>query len=275
MVTGWSARVVDDSLGEKKATQFWLLHVGFKADTLAAMKKLTNRSLSAVCVMSILAALSAANFARAATDLPAGIAKGSLTYDGATAGLKFAAAFVDQKDERNPIVLLISDQKLPVEKWESEFDMMMDHSKWNGVVFFLDKEGKVFRSDVHVNSRQSSVSGIFELKIDNPSSKDLSGTAKTSADEKKQNSTPRFTLRSNRFSLREFAAENIKMPCSRMEPQGCERHRWVKPRGRNKRERVSQSFRSSDATPIARRQFPRLRLTVCYCLGSVFLVQAH
>src|SRR5437879_12558169 len=41
---------------------------------------------------------------RAATDLPAGSAKGSLTYDGATAELKFAAAFVDQKDERKPIV---------------------------------------------------------------------------------------------------------------------------------------------------------------------------
>jgi len=30
----------------------------------------------------------------------------------------------------------------------------------------------------------------------------------------------------------------------------CMRHRWVKPRGRNKRERVSQSFRSFDASPI-------------------------
>jgi hypothetical protein len=34
----------------------------------------------------------------------------------ATAELKFAAAFVDQQDERKPIVLVISDQKLPVEK---------------------------------------------------------------------------------------------------------------------------------------------------------------
>ena len=141
-------------------------------------------SLSVVCVISILAVFSATNCARAATDLPAGSATGSLTYDAATAELKFAVAFVDQKDERKPIVLLISDQKLPVEKWESEFDMMLDHSKWSGVVFFLDKEGKVFRSDVHLNGRQSSVSGIFELKIDNPSSKDLTGTAKTSADEK-------------------------------------------------------------------------------------------
>jgi hypothetical protein len=39
------------------------------------------------------------------------------TYDGATAELKFAAAFVDRTDERKPIVLVISDQKLPVEIW--------------------------------------------------------------------------------------------------------------------------------------------------------------
>jgi hypothetical protein len=29
----------------------------------------------------------------------------------------------------------------------------------------------------------------------------------------------------------------------RKEPQGCKRHRWVKPRGRKERERVSQSVR--------------------------------
>ena len=80
----------------------------------------------------------------AATDLPAGSAKGSLTYDSATAELKFAAAFVDQKDERKPIVLVISDQKLQVEKWESEFDVMLAHSKWSGVVFFLNEDGKFF-----------------------------------------------------------------------------------------------------------------------------------
>jgi hypothetical protein len=51
----------------------------------------------------------------AASDLPAGSAKGSLTYDGATAELKFAVGFVDQKDERKPVVFVISDQKLPVQ----------------------------------------------------------------------------------------------------------------------------------------------------------------
>ena len=59
--------------------------------------------------------------------------------------LKFAAASVDQKDERKPIILLITDQRLPTEKWKSEFDMMLDHSKWSGVVFFFDKEGQAFR----------------------------------------------------------------------------------------------------------------------------------
>jgi hypothetical protein len=44
---------------------------------------------------------------------------------------------------RQAIVLVISDQKLPVEKWESEFDVMLTHSKWSGVVFFLDKDGSL------------------------------------------------------------------------------------------------------------------------------------
>jgi hypothetical protein len=148
------------------------------------MKKISRRSFPAIYLMSMFAALSAINCARAATDLPAGSAKGSLTDDGATVELKFATAFVDQKDERKPTVLLISDQKPPVEKWKSEFDMMMDHSRWSGVVFFLDKEGKVFRSDLHMKGRQSSVSGIFELKLDNPSSTDLTGTAQTTATDK-------------------------------------------------------------------------------------------
>jgi hypothetical protein len=52
------------------------------------------------------------------------------------------------------------------------------------MMFCLDKDGNVFRSDVHMNGRQASVSGIFELKIDNPTSKGLTGTAKTSEGEK-------------------------------------------------------------------------------------------
>ena len=117
-------------------------------------------------------------------NLPANTAKGSLTFDGGTSELKFAAAFVDQKDERKPVVLVLSDEKLPADKWTSEFDMMRHSSKWSGVVFFLDNEGSVYRSDVHMKGRQSSVSGIFDVKLNDPKGKDLSGVAKTDSSSK-------------------------------------------------------------------------------------------
>src|SRR5438876_2977455 len=52
---------------------------------------------------------------------------------------------------------------------------------------------------------------------------------------------------------------NCQMRCSVYPPwrvngarlsRGCERHRWVKPRGRNERERLSQRFWSLDANPF-------------------------
>jgi hypothetical protein len=122
---------------------------------------------------------SASTAPRINVDLPVGAAKGSITYENATAELKFAGAFTDQKDDRKPVVLVVSDQKLPIEKWSSEFDMMRDNTKWSGLVFFLDKEGTAYRTDVHTKGRQASVSGIFDLKINDPASKDLAGMAKT------------------------------------------------------------------------------------------------
>lgn len=119
-------------------------------------------------------------------NVPAGTAQGSLMFDGASSDLKFAAAFVDQKDERKPVVLLLSDEKLPVEKWSSEFDMMRHQSKWSGVVFFLDNEGTAYRTDVHTKGRQASVSGIFDVKLNDPKGKDLAGVAKTDSGGKDQ-----------------------------------------------------------------------------------------
>jgi hypothetical protein len=133
------------------------------------------RCLTLVAVVA-LGAL-ASSVAHAASDLASGSAKGSLTFDGATATLIYAAAFVDQKDERKPVILLLSDQKLPVEKWTNEFDMMRAGVKFNGIVFFLDKEGKVFRTDVHMKDRQTGVAGIFDLKLDDPAGKELAGSA--------------------------------------------------------------------------------------------------
>jgi hypothetical protein len=140
--------------------------------TLARMNK--PISFSAIYVASILAAFAI----NAASDLPPGTAKGSLTYRGGTAELKFAAAFVDEKDSDKPTVLILSDTKLPTEKWKSEFDMMRDKTKWNGIVFFIVK-GQAIRSDIQMNSEKPSVSRIFTLKLNDPASKEVAGTAVT------------------------------------------------------------------------------------------------
>ncbi|MEN3370523.1 MAG: hypothetical protein V7609_2666 [Verrucomicrobiota bacterium] len=115
----------------------------------------------------------------AASDLPSGTAKGSLTFDGGTAALTHAAAFVDQKDTDKPVILILSDKKLASEKWTTGFDMMRDGARFNGIVFYVDKEGKVFRTDVHMKDRQTAVSGIFDVKLDNPASKEVTGSATT------------------------------------------------------------------------------------------------
>src|SRR4051812_6717025 len=119
-------------------------------------------------------------------DLPSGAAKGTITFDGVTSELKFAAAFVDQKDSRKPVVLLVTDKKLPTEKWTSEFDMMRDHTKWSGIAVFLDKDA-VYRTDVHTNGQQSSVSGMFDVNINDPAAADLTGIAKSDQANKDKN----------------------------------------------------------------------------------------
>jgi hypothetical protein len=112
----------------------------------------------------------------AASDLPTGTAKGSLTFDGATAALIYAAAFVDQKDEDKPVILILSDKKISTDKWTSQFDMMRDGPKFDGIVFHL-KEGKMVRTTVHMKDRKTAVSGIFDVKLDSPAGKEITGSA--------------------------------------------------------------------------------------------------
>ena len=115
-----------------------------------------------------------------AEDLPAGTAKGIFTAEDKTAvTLANAVAFVDVKEDDKPVLLILSDKKLPAEKWTTEFDLMRAHPKFSGVIFFLDKEGKVFRTDVYDQGQQASVSGYFDFTLDGAMGKDLKGTAKT------------------------------------------------------------------------------------------------
>ena len=123
-----------------------------------------------------------------AADLPGGTAKGTCAKDGAPpVALAYAGAFVDQKDERKPTLLILSDVKLPTATWTSEFDLMRAVGKlpFSGAIFFLDKDGEVFRTDFYWKGRQSSVSGYFKLKLDAKAGKELTGAVASNEGEAK------------------------------------------------------------------------------------------
>ncbi len=114
--------------------------------------------------------------------LKPGQAAGTFLVAGKTVRLAHATAFVDQKDERKPVLLLLTEEDVPAAKWTSEFDLMeyrSDHH-FGGVCFWLDKDREVFRTDYYEPGdwMSTSTSGIFELKLDGPPGKLLNGAAK-------------------------------------------------------------------------------------------------
>ncbi len=109
--------------------------------------------------------------------LPVGSAKGTFSpEDKPAVMLTNATAFIDRKDADKPTILILSDKKLPAEKWTSEFDLMMAHPAFTGLVLWLNAEGVVYRSDTYDQGKQASVSGLFELKLGGAMGKDLTGT---------------------------------------------------------------------------------------------------
>jgi len=122
----------------------------------------------------------------AGPDPASGVAKGTYAAPGekTPATLTNAAAFVDEKDDQKPIILICSDKKLPTEKWTSEFDLMESDSdlKFSGVVFWINpKDGSVIRSDTYWKGHPASVGGYFEIKLDPIKGKDLTGSAHTTS----------------------------------------------------------------------------------------------
>jgi len=116
-----------------------------------------------------------------AADLPAGTAKGTFTAEGKPAvTLAYAVAFVDVKDDDKPVILILSDKKLAAEKWTSEFDLMEAHPKFNGVAFWFDKDGNVFRTGIYEDGQHTSVSGFFNVKLEGAFGKNLAGAVVTS-----------------------------------------------------------------------------------------------
>jgi hypothetical protein len=108
---------------------------------------------------------------------------------------------------------------------------------------------------VSSDALESSAACIYEnprLSVDGQNRQDKLAAASPSRGgrERERNKTRRRISRYAQIDLVFASSQRVKchMPRSRMEPQGCERHRWVKPRGRNERARVSQDLRSLDAT---------------------------
>jgi hypothetical protein len=132
-----------------------------------------------ITMIIVLTSFATAVFA-ADAKLAAGAAAGTFTVGGKETKLAYAAAFVDQKDERKPVILIVSDRQLPASTWKTETDFMMATMKQTfiGVVFFIDKKGEVYRTDYYDGTDfPTSTNGIFDLKLDAASGKDLSGTA--------------------------------------------------------------------------------------------------
>lgn len=120
-------------------------------------------------------------WSRAEAELPENTAAGTfLPEGGVPTNLTHAAALVDEMDSERPVILILSDRKLAVENWHSEFAIMRARPEFTGVLFWIDKEGKIFRTDIYRAGNQSSVSGYFELKLIGPMGNDLAGTAKSS-----------------------------------------------------------------------------------------------
>ncbi len=137
-------------------------------------------------ILAILAILAAATLALAEPP-PVGTAKGTCAKNAEPAvALTNAAVFVDQKDDRKPTVLILSDVKLPTEKWTSEFDLMRANKPFSGAIFFINKENEVYRSDFYWKGRQSSVSGYFKLKLDPKNGNDITGTVASTSDDAKE-----------------------------------------------------------------------------------------
>jgi hypothetical protein len=96
-----------------------------------------------------------------------GNALGTLEIDGKTLTLTHAYAFVDQKDKRKPILILITDREVPANQWKSEFDMMryrMD-KPFLYVCFWVDKDRQEFRREHMVDKLPTATMGVFELKL--------------------------------------------------------------------------------------------------------------
>ena len=112
-----------------------------------------------------------------------GAASGTFAAGGKTAKLAYAAAFTDQRDDKKPVVLVLSDKEVPASTFRdgSDFSAWRREHKVMGIAFWLDAKSEPYRTDFYDGtSFPTSASGLFDLKVARAAGS-LTGTAKSNA----------------------------------------------------------------------------------------------
>ena len=109
-----------------------------------------------------------------------GKAMGAFDIDGKTITMTHAYAFVNQKDKRKPVLILITDQPVPANQWKSESDMTRYRlgKPFRYVCFWIDKDRQEFRREYFVEKFPASAMGIFDLKLLPSDPRTFTGTVK-------------------------------------------------------------------------------------------------
>jgi hypothetical protein len=165
---------------------------------LAAMqinsKSWRRSALSAMAVVALAATPGLAQTPPAKGAVPAlqsGQASGTFSVRGQDYKLAYAAAFVDDKDAKKPVVLLLTDAAVPADVLSGATTIAASQhavkKSFSGLVLWLDKDRSILRAEYYEkdDAFPTSTSGLFAATFDGPAGKTLSGSAKsTGADAK-------------------------------------------------------------------------------------------
>ncbi len=134
--------------------------------------------------LSIFAALLATTVA-VASPPRIGAAKGSCSIKKeAAVTLTRAAVFVDSKRDGKPTVLVISDVKLPVEKWTSEKDIALSGKQFSGAVFVLAKGHDRAEASFYWKGKQYAATYYLKLKLEQEAGGEFIGSVTTEGEGK-------------------------------------------------------------------------------------------
>jgi ankyrin repeat protein len=128
---------------------------------------------------SLAGAAAVAAAAPAAASVADGKADGSFSVDGKATRLAHAAAWVDSKDEKKPVVLLLSDQPVPLSAQADDFALQRfaEKNRLHAIGLWFDKDQQILRGQIYDPAYPGSVSvsGMHTFEPSTFDSRTLSG----------------------------------------------------------------------------------------------------